>query len=104
MFTFHRTTTDRNITFSTKERPNNIQCVDSAEVRTCYIFKITNISDSLLQYTVSYVLEIIYIQRDNRQVDTDRPTGRWAEIQTCKETRLQTGRQAEMQTARETDK
>ncbi len=66
MFTFHRTTTDRNITFSTKERPNNIQCVDSAETRTCYIFKITNISDSLFQYTVSYVLEIIYIQRDKQ--------------------------------------
>ena len=66
IFKFHRTTTDRNITFSTKERPNNIQSVDSAEARTCYIFKITNISDSLLQYTVSHVLEIIYIQRDKQ--------------------------------------
>ena len=66
MFTFHRTTTDRNITSSTKERPNNIQCVDSAETRTCYIFKITNLSDSLFQYTVSYVLEIISIQRDKQ--------------------------------------
>ena len=73
MFTFHRTITYRNITFSTKERPNNIQCVDSAEVRTCYIFKITKISDSLLQYTVSYVLEIIYIQRD-KQTDRYRQT------------------------------
>ena len=103
MFTFHRTTTDRNITFSTKERPNNIQCVDSAEARTCYIFKITNISDSLLQYTVSYLLEIVYIQRD-KQIDTDRQTGRWTERQTGKETCRQTDTQAEMQTATETDK
>ena len=88
MFTFHRTTTDRSITFSTKERPNNIQCVDSAETRTCYIFKITNISDSLLQYTVSYLFEIVYIQRDKhvkrhacRQAgrQTDRQAGRDAD-------------------------
>ena len=82
MFTFHQTTTDRNITFSTKKRPNNIQCVDSAEARTCYIFKIKNISDSLLQYTVSYLLEIIYSQRDKQ---TDWKVGR--------ETNRQTGRQ-----------
>ena len=36
----------------------------------------------------------------NRQIDIDRPTGRWAERQTCKETRLQTGRQADRQTGR----
>ena len=79
--------------------------MDSAEARTCYIFKITNISDS--QYTVLYLLEIIYSQRD-KQIDTDRQTGRWAERQTGEETRRQTGkqadRQAEMQTATETDK
>ena len=101
MFAFHWATTDRNITFSTKERPSNIQCVDLAEARTCYIFKITNISDS--QYTVLYLLEIIYSQRD-KQIDTDRQTGRWAERQTGKETRRQTGRQADRQTATETDK
>ena len=100
MFTFHRTITYRNITFSTKERPNTIQCVDSAEARTCYIFKITNISDS--QYTVSYLLEIIYIQRD-KQIDTDRQNGRWAERQTGKETRRQTGRQADRQAGRDAD-
>ena len=33
----------------------------------------------------------------NRQIDTDRPTGMWAERQTCKETRRQTGRQADRQ-------
>ena len=75
--------------------------MDSAEARTCYIFKITNISDS--QYTVSYLLEIIYIQRD-KQIDTDRQTGRWTERQTGKETCRQTDTQAEMQTATETDK
>ena len=42
--------------------------------------------------TVSYLLEIIYIQRD-KQIDTDRQTGRWAERQTGKATRRQTGRQ-----------
>ena len=46
------------------------------------IFKITNISDSLFQYTVSYVLEIIYIHRDKQ---TDWKVGR--------ETNRQTGRQ-----------
>ena len=105
MFTFHRTSTDRNITFSTKEHPNTIQSVDSVEARTCYIFKITNISAS--QYKVSYLLEIVYIQRD-KQIDTDRQTGRWTERQTGKQTCRQTGkqadRQAEMQTATETDK
>ena len=39
----------------------------------------------------------------NRQIDIDRPTGRWAERQTCKETRLQTGRQADRQAGRDAD-
>ena len=80
MFTFHRTTTDRNITFSTKKRPNNIQSVDSAEARTCYIFKITNVSDSLLQYTVFIFWRLSIFKETHRHIDTDRPTGRWAEI------------------------
>ena len=101
IFTFHLTTTNRNITFFTKKRPNNIQCEDSAEARTCYIFKITNISDSVFQYMVS---RLSIFKETNRQIDTDRPTRRWAERQTGKETVRQAGRQAEMQTARETDK
>jgi len=87
--------------------------VDSVEASTCYTFKITNISDSLLQYTVSHVLEIIYIQRDkqtDRYRQTDQQVGRetnrqrQAGRQADRETDRQTGRQAEMQKARETDK
>ena len=77
--------------------------MDSAEARTCYIFKITNITDSQLQYTVSYALEMIYIQRDkltDRYRQTDRQVGR----ETNRQRDMQAGRQAEMQTARETDK
>ena len=76
IFTFHLTTTDRSIPFSTKEPSSTMHCVDSAEART--IFKITNtcliqfysiqslidcysihtisyMSDSMLQYTISYM-------------------------------------------------
>ena len=39
----------------------------------------------------------------NRQIDTDRQTGRWADRQTGIETRRQTGRQADRQVGRDAD-
>ena len=113
MFTFHRTTTDRNITFSTKERPNNIQSVDSAEARTCYIFKITNVSDSLLQYTVLCFGDYLYSKRHiDILTQTDRPAGGQRYKRAKKQTGRQAGRQAgrqicrrlERQTSRGTDR
>ena len=103
MFTFHRTITYRNITFSTKEHPNNIQCVDSAEARTCYIFKITTSLIPCYNTQSHMFWRLSIFKETNRQIDTDRPTGMLAERQTCKETRRQTGRQADRQAGRDAD-
>ncbi len=101
MFTFYRTTTDRMSRFPRRNVRTIYNVWISAEVRTCYIFKITNISDSLFQYTVSDLLEIIYIQRD-KQTDTDRPTDRQVGRETNRQTDRQRCRRLERQTSRGT--
>ena len=80
MFTFYRTTTDRMSRFPRRNVRTIYNVWISAEVRTCYIFKITNISDSLLQYTVFIFWRLSIFKETHRHIDIDRPTGRWAEI------------------------